>query len=247
MSKKYCSGDFLGPGEKKVLLIERTKRVGKIYYANFECPYCGKLFETRISSIVSGNTFSCGCYNDKTRAIVGKDNCKNLLNKRFGKLVVIEKTNIRKNRRVVWKCKCDCGNICYVSSRELLSEKTKSCGCLKSYGEYKIRQILEKNNISFIKEANFETCINPETRQRFRFDFLLPKDRILIECNGLQHYRPVTFFGGEEEFKKRICYDNLKKDWALKNNYSLLNIKYKDESDIKENEILTFIKENRMS
>lgn len=36
MSKKYRSGDFLGPGEKKVLLIERTKRVGKIYYANFD-------------------------------------------------------------------------------------------------------------------------------------------------------------------------------------------------------------------
>ena len=109
MSKKYRSGDFLGPGEKKVLLIERTKRIGKIYYAIFECPYCGKLFETRISSIVSGNTFSCGCYNDKTRAIVGKDNGKNLLNKRFGKLVVIEPAP-SKSGKTYWKCKCDCGN-----------------------------------------------------------------------------------------------------------------------------------------
>lgn len=50
--------------------------------------------------------------------------------KRFGRLVAIEPTKERKCGRVVWKCKCDCGNISYVTSLNLLSGNTKSCNCL---------------------------------------------------------------------------------------------------------------------
>ena len=55
---------------------------------------------------------------------------KDLMNKKFGKLVVKEKVGIVKNR-VVWKCKCDCGNECTASSHDLCSGRKKSCGCLK--------------------------------------------------------------------------------------------------------------------
>ena len=37
-----------------------------------------------------------------------------LTGQKFNKLTVIEKTDERKNRQVVWKCRCDCGNISYV-------------------------------------------------------------------------------------------------------------------------------------
>ena len=50
--------------------------------------------------------------------------------KRFGRLVAIEPTRERQCGRVVWKCKCDCGNTSYVTSLNLLSGNTKSCGCL---------------------------------------------------------------------------------------------------------------------
>ena len=52
-----------------------------------------------------------------------------LTNKRFGKLIVLEPTEKRKSRSVVWKCLCDCGNICEKSAGELNSGFATSCGC----------------------------------------------------------------------------------------------------------------------
>lgn len=55
---------------------------------------------------------------------------KDITNQRFGRLVVLEPTEQRKQKKVVWKCLCDCGNEVYVDSSSLSSHNTKSCGCL---------------------------------------------------------------------------------------------------------------------
>ena len=56
----------------------------------------------------------------------------NLLGQKFGRLTAIEKTNKRKNRLIVWKCQCECGNICYAPSSELKRGNITSCGCINS-------------------------------------------------------------------------------------------------------------------
>ena len=55
----------------------------------------------------------------------------NLKGKRYGRLIAIEMTDKRQNGSVVWKCQCDCGNICEVVASSLRAGRTKSCGCLK--------------------------------------------------------------------------------------------------------------------
>ena len=50
--------------------------------------------------------------------------------KRFGRLTVIKDSGKRKNRGVVWLCKCDCGNLVEIRSHCLIEGFTKSCGCL---------------------------------------------------------------------------------------------------------------------
>jgi len=53
----------------------------------------------------------------------------NILNERYGRLVVIaEAENIKK--RTAWLCRCDCGNEVTVKTDSLRSGDTKSCGCL---------------------------------------------------------------------------------------------------------------------
>lgn len=55
---------------------------------------------------------------------------KNLIGKRFGRLVVIEylgKYSI--NDSPVWKCKCDCGNYTEATTRILSKGHKLSCGC----------------------------------------------------------------------------------------------------------------------
>jgi hypothetical protein len=54
---------------------------------------------------------------------------KDLLGKRFGRLLVIEYAGSVKNA-ATWKCLCDCGNITIVYRGNLESGGTLSCGCL---------------------------------------------------------------------------------------------------------------------
>src|ERR1022692_608563 len=55
---------------------------------------------------------------------------KDLLNQRFGNVVVVKESH-RKNKRVYWLCKCDCGNEVIISTHDLTRKVTKSCGCLR--------------------------------------------------------------------------------------------------------------------
>lgn len=90
----------------------------------------------------------CQCDCGNKRIVVGKylrngsvKSCKecarkginsiNLTNKKFGRLTVIESTNEKRGSSIIWKCKCDCGTICYKPSIDLRRGITKSCGCLQ--------------------------------------------------------------------------------------------------------------------
>lgn len=56
-----------------------------------------------------------------------------LTGQRFGQLVVLFQTEKRMDGgSIVWKCKCDCGNLAEVSSRRLIRGKVRSCGCLSN-------------------------------------------------------------------------------------------------------------------
>jgi hypothetical protein len=55
---------------------------------------------------------------------------------RFGQLEILSLEGNRKlnsgQNNYVWLCKCDCGNTCIKTSRQLLKAKKPSCGCIKS-------------------------------------------------------------------------------------------------------------------
>lgn len=48
---------------------------------------------------------------------------------KFHKLTVIKPIGLNKHRKMVWLCKCDCGNETNVISAHLKNGNTKSCGC----------------------------------------------------------------------------------------------------------------------
>ena len=51
---------------------------------------------------------------------------------RYGRLTVVAKTDRRVSNRVVWECRCDCGNTTYVTSAHLANGNTTSCGCART-------------------------------------------------------------------------------------------------------------------
>jgi len=49
---------------------------------------------------------------------------------RFGRLVVLEQAGRTVSKKVLWKCKCDCGNETQTDSGSLVTGNTESCGCI---------------------------------------------------------------------------------------------------------------------
>ena len=52
-----------------------------------------------------------------------------LTGQRFGRLTVIERAGSDKKRSATWHCQCDCGNEKVISSSNLISGRSASCGC----------------------------------------------------------------------------------------------------------------------
>lgn len=121
---------------KLTVLSEYPERKNKKIYWLCKCD-CGVEKLIAGADLKSGRTISCGCNKiEKTKS--------NLLGKKFGRLTVIEETNERKNRQVIWRCKCDCGNIVLVRTNSLKQGLTTSCGCYKR----EIAKQVSKNDLS---------------------------------------------------------------------------------------------------
>lgn len=58
-------------------------------------------------------------------------NFKDLIGKKFGRLIVIKRIENEKKGNTRWLCKCDCGNIKKALGWHLNAGHTKSCGCLQ--------------------------------------------------------------------------------------------------------------------
>lgn len=54
---------------------------------------------------------------------------KELTGKTFGRLTVLDRAENNKHRKTRWHCLCSCGNVTIVNSCNLISGRTKSCGC----------------------------------------------------------------------------------------------------------------------
>ena len=203
--------------------------------ALWECKCdCGNIGQYNTNVLTTGNTLSCGCLH---KEIVSQKCSIDLTNQKFGLLTALKPTNKRIDDKIVWECKCECGNICEKVSSRLISGHVKSCGCLHSKGELEISNILIKNNINFIKEYTFDELLG-DGNKPLRFDFYLPDYNRLVEFDGEQHFHPVETFGGLSQYNLQLKYDELKKQYAQAKQISLVRIPYTQRTLITIDDIL---------
>lgn len=201
---------------------------------------CGNEKDIREDVLKAGTTKSCGCY--KKNALIKNNRekaCIDLTNKRFGKLVAIRPTEKRNgDGRIIWECKCDCGNTCFANTHSLQQNRKQSCGCMVSQGEYIIEQLLLNNNINFVKQYTFNSCRFPKTNGLARFDFYID-NKYLIEYDGETHYKQ-SFYGWykEEQLKIQQERDKFKNQWCKDNNIPLIRIPYIKLSSLKLEDLL---------
>ena len=114
----------------------------KIKY-NCQC-ICGNEIIVGAANLKKGNVKSCGCILKEFHNYKFNNNI-NIYNKKFGMLLVIEKSFIGKNK--FWKCLCDCGNYSNVLENSLRMGYTKSCGCI-------VKENININNQSLKKHLH---------------------------------------------------------------------------------------------
>lgn len=163
---------------------------------------------------------------------MGPSRAKDISNQIFGELLAIEPTAERNNHSVVWKCKCSCGKIHYVSAKDLINHRIESCGHPKeSKGIRKIKQILEDNFIYYKTEKTFKDCKFLDSNVSARFDFFV-NNEFLLEYDGEQHFKELDTNFFRDSLEKRKQHDEYKNQWCKEHNIPLKRIPYYDYDNI---------------
>lgn len=101
--------------------------------------------------------------------------------------------------------------------------------CNQSKGENAIAIYLKEKGINYESHYTFDKCRN---KNPLPFDFYLPKLNSCIEYDGVQHFKPVEFFGGEEKFLYNRENDDIKNIFCKDNKIRLIRISYKQFKNI---------------
>lgn len=95
--------------------------------------------------------------------------------------------------------------------------------CILSKGETLVENYLLDNSLLYERQKKFS-----DLKDYFylSYDFYIPKKEVLIEYQGRQHYYPISFFGGQESLSKQKIHDNMKRNYAKVNEFTLIEIPY---------------------
>ena len=218
------------------------------HYVNMDTPICiicpkhGEFYQTPSCHLSGHGCHKCnGGVKSNTEEFIKK--AKNIHHNSYDYSNVNYKNNTKK---VEIKCN-KCGNIFYQSPSKHLS----GCGCpicKFSHLEENIYNLLKEQNIHFISQCNSKTL---KWLKKLSLDFYLPDYNIAIECQGIQHFKPLKIFGGEEGFKSQIKRDELKKKLSEENGIKLLYFaksKYgRDDIITSEDELIEIIKKTPLN
>ena len=172
-------------------------------------------------------------------------NLENLIGKKYNKLTIANAYRAKRKSgmsEIRVDCLCDCGrqrdNITLSKVRDGIFYSCKFCAKSISSMEMLVHETLKKNNIDFIHQKKFSDC---KDIFELPFDFYLPSLNILIECDGSQHFEKHHFNNSNTDFQKIQYHDQLKTEYANKNNIKLIRFNYKQTKDDIKNELLSII------
>jgi hypothetical protein len=132
-------------------------------------------------------------------------------------------------QKVWWKC-----NECGYEWMTTIERRRNNRGCPEcndSNGEKKIKEILRNNNIPYDKQYIFKELVS-NLGNPLRFDVSIFGDKektklkMLIEYDGIQHYKQIEGWYTKAQFKTLQYHDKLKNEYCQNNNIKLLRIPY---------------------
>lgn len=91
--------------------------------------------------------------------------------------------------------------------------------CNESHLETFIESLLKNKNIKYIRQYRIFNILGYKS-----LDFYLPEYNIAIECQGIQHFKPIDYFGGTKAFNETINRDVEKYKSLNENKLNLIYI-----------------------
>lgn len=180
-----------------------------------------KEYIIRSDALLSGATqFTKGaCTTGKRHDLTGK---------RFGMLTVLNPMETTTSGgHMIWECVCDCGNYIRTNQSNLEEGHSLSCGCRRSSKwEIFISEYLRSLNINFEFQKRFQDCRNLQGSDMLPFDFYIENINTIIEYDGLHHFKPIKYWGGEEKFKITKRNDEIKDKYCKEKGINLIRIPY---------------------
>lgn len=208
-------------------LVEGQKYVNNSTKLLFNHNSCGTVFSTRPRSMFV-NEISCPyCFSKQpSKKLKTTDSfSKELQEKHSGEYALVEGSEYKDALSKVRVTHTLCGYTWDVRASHILH--TSGCPvCQSSKGEKLVKELLNRYEVSFLQEHTFEDCRN--TRP-LPFDFALTSQTEvigIIEYDGIQHYKPFEYFGGESKFKETKANDIKKTNYCKDNGIPLLRIEY---------------------
>lgn len=179
-----------------------------------KCPEHG-LFEQSLSCHLSGD----GCAKCSGKYNLSNEEYLEECERIYGTKYDLSKVKfVNNNSNVIIGCK-EHGFI-EVNARSF----KRGYGCIKcssSIGENVIMGALDKLGIPYIYQYSIPGY------SKFKYDFKLQNNNILIEYDGIQHFKPVDAWGGIKHLEDTIRRDETKNVLAETHKYLLLRIPYK--------------------
>ena len=133
---------------------------------------------------------------------------KDLTGQKFGRLTVLGLENIIKHK-VMWKCKCDCGNIKIVRGEHLKSGKIRSCGCLNN--EMRIARTAKHyqchTKLYYVWNSMRERCENPK-----RWNYCNYGGRGIKLCKEWHEFIPFYKWAISHGYHEGLTIDRMNND-----------------------------------
>jgi very-short-patch-repair endonuclease len=212
-----------------ILYNKQLYRVGEFTGCNDKIKVCckrdGYIWNARLSNLkkISGN----GCPRCSGKERYTNERVDYLLKH---KTIYRIGDYIGSKRKILFGCK-KCDNKWYADPSRIINDD-RGCPCCYKKSENKIKDILISKNIKYIPQYN----IKIDNKNVF-VDFYI-NEKIIIERNGEQHYKPIRFGGISSEhaaknFEKQKNRDNLLNEYCKSNGINLIVIPYwYNDSDI---------------
>ena len=192
-----------------------------------KCKKCGEINKFSYKYLINNNIKCKFCetsykFSNEEAVNIVTNKCKSLNYTFLGFLTKNGRYNGKKTYLILQCNKC--GHTWQTTTFANFKQNTIKCmNCTNSWKmEKEIESLLRTENIEYIEHCRNNHLPWLTNKISLSLDFFLPKYNIGIECQGRQHFEPVSDFGGENAFNENLERDKKKLSLCKENGLKLL-------------------------